>query len=343
MPDYSMMAPVFQRYFQGNFGGAPGSSGNRAPAGAINPLASYGWTPGYGGVPSVPSPTTTAGTATAGNAANLPALTSLAGAVNTFNQQQQQGQLIRGLPQYSAMVGTSSRNILNELEGRVPQDVLAQMEQTAAERGIGTGTAGSASGNAALLRALGLTSLGLQQQGEQNLTGAIARTPQAPLFNPASFFVSPEQQQQAESAAALYGSAPNPTAAAQAAMAAARAGGSGLSRYPGGGGGGGGGGGSPFGADPGAYARQPFAADRMGVTVGGALGPSDRYSTYENADAWNRWAQSLPGMDPYAGLSGGFDDYMASMGMGGEGAPAADGGGYGGSYEDFYGDGGGGE
>lgn len=297
MPDYSMMAPVFQRYFAGNFGGQPGSGGNRAPGGAINPLASFGWTPGYGGVPAVPSPATTAGTATAGNMANLPGLEGLAGAVNTFNQQQAQGQLIRGLPNYAAMVQSSSGNILNELQGRVPTDVLRQMEQTAAERGIGTGTAGSASGNAALLRALGLTSLGLQQQGEQNLTGAIARTPQAPLFNPASFFVSPEQQQQAEAAAALYGAAPNPSAAAEEAIRQARAGGGGFGgRYGGGGYPGGGGGGSAFGPAAGAYARQPFAADRMiNPPAGGALGTptGPQEASPEGYQRWQDWASSM--------------------------------------------------
>jgi len=178
-----------------------------------------------------------------------------------------------------------------------------------------------------------LTSLGMQQQGEQNLSGAIARTPQAPLFNPASFFVNPEQQQQAESAASLYGAAPNPMAAAQAAMQAARAGGSG--GYPGRGGFGGGGyGGSAGPVSPSSYVRGPWASDQMGVTVGGAMGSPQgpQEASPAGYQRWQDWASSLPGMDPYAGLSGSFDDYMQSMGMGESGDPYA---GLSGSFGDY--------
>jgi hypothetical protein len=316
MPDYSTLAPVFQQYLRyGTPGvGQPGTPGNRAPGGAINPLPSFGWSPGYGGTPAVPNPTTTAGNAITGNTANFGGAANLAALTNLFNQQQQQNQLIRGLPNYSAMVNTSSGNILNELEGKVPTDVVRMLEQTAAERGISTGTAGSPSGNAALLRAMGLTSLDLTQRGESNLTGAISRTPTVPLLNPATFFVNPEQQQQAESAAALYGSAPNPAAAAEEAIRQARAGAS--AGYPGRGfgpPGGGGGGGSPFGGDPGAYARQPFAADRMiNPPAGGALGPSDLYDLHENAPAWNQWMGSLPGR---SAMGGGGNTGQGTTGM----------------------------
>jgi hypothetical protein len=317
-----------------------------APGGAINPLAAFGWTPGYGGIPTVPNPIGTAGSAISGNLGNFGGASNLAALTNLFNQQQQQQQLIRGLPNYSAMVNTSSGNILSNLRGQVPQDVLRQLETTAAERGIGTGTAGSPSGNAALLHALGLTSLDLQGRGEQELTGAIARTPQAPLLNPAQFFVSPEQQQQASAAASLYGSAPNPYAAAQAAMQAARAGAGGGYR---GLGGGGFGGASAGPMPPSSYVRQPYASD-LQTTF--ASGPNlvDR-GLYENAPAWQQWMQGLPGRESQASQD--ETAYWNQFMQPGQESQASQdetaywdqmmqpaGGGFGGSEEEFYGGGG---
>lgn len=177
------------------------------------------WSSSYGGRPVTPSPTDTAGQAIAGNIANLGQLYNLAGSVNQFNTAQAALPLARNLPGYQRMIDQSSRNIGSNLRGEVPSDVVNQILQGAAERGISTG--GGANANAAYLRALGLTSLGLQQTGESELTGAIARTPQAPLFNPAQFFTTPEQQQAAAMHAANVGAAPVPADAAAAQEAAA--------------------------------------------------------------------------------------------------------------------------
>ena len=97
--------------------------------------------------------------------------------------------LSRGLPQYGRLASQSSQNILGLLRGQVPEDVTQQIQQRGAERGVAMGSPGSPNANAAWLRALGLTSLGLQQQGEQNLTGAVARTPIPELWNPLSLYV----------------------------------------------------------------------------------------------------------------------------------------------------------
>jgi hypothetical protein len=122
------------------------------------------------------------------------------------------------------MIGQSSGNILSQLQGQVPKDVANQIAQMAAERGVGTGSIGSPDANTALLRSLGLTSLGLEQQGEQNLTGAIARTPTGQQFNPQQFLVTPGQQQEAQYLANLYSAAPDPAAAANAALRNAKQG-----------------------------------------------------------------------------------------------------------------------
>ena len=192
-----------------------------------NPYLTGATQPGsgaYGAVPQIPNPIATAGQATTGNIGNLAGLYGLAGPVNQFNTLQAAKGLATNLPGYQSMIGQSSGNILSHLEGVIPSDVLEQIKQTAAERGISTGLGGSANANTALLRALGLTSMGLQSQGEQELSGAIQRTPTAQLFNPASFFVTPQQQQEAQTAAATMAGAPNPAQAAAAAQAAVQSG-----------------------------------------------------------------------------------------------------------------------
>ena len=187
------------------------------------------WGPGsgqsaYGTKPVVPSPINTAGQTIGGNIGNLGALYGLAGPVNQFQAKQAGGQIAANLPGYYDMLGKSSQNIQQMLSGQVPSDVITQLTQQAAERGtsIGLGVGGPNT-NAALLRSLGLTSLQMQQQGEQELSGAIQRTPQPGLFNPMSMMVTPEQQQEAAMAQALYTSAPDPSAAAAASLANARA------------------------------------------------------------------------------------------------------------------------
>lgn len=191
-----------------------GGSGSTLAPGPVN-----FYSPAYGGVPTVPNPTTTAAAANAGNAANLPGFEGVASNLNNFNEQQLLGQYNMAIPNYAALTQTASGNAMSELHGNVPSDVINQLLQGAAERGITGGVPESANSNAAYLRALGLTSIGQQQTGMTNLHQLSADAPIAPLFNPSSMFVSPEQQQEAQMAANLYASAPQPAAAAQNAVA----------------------------------------------------------------------------------------------------------------------------
>lgn len=176
------------------------------------------YNPAYGGVPTVPNPTATAASANAGNAANLPALEGTAANLNTFNQGQLLGQYNMAIPNYAALTQTASGNAMSQLQGEVPQDVINQLLTGAAERGITGGMPASPNSNAAYLRALGLTSLGQQATGMQNLHQLTADAPIAQPFNPASMFVTPEQQQEAQMASNLYASAPQPAAAAENAI-----------------------------------------------------------------------------------------------------------------------------
>lgn len=150
----------------------------------------------YGGIPNLPAYTTD---------------TSQTIGTDVYSQ------LTANLPGYQAMVGKSSENIGENLEGIVPKDVIDLMTQQAAERGIATGAPGSPNANAAYLRALGLTSMGLQQLGEQQLTAAVGRTPlqQTQVGTQTSDLAA---------ARAQYAAAPDPRAAALESLATAKQG-----------------------------------------------------------------------------------------------------------------------
>lgn len=78
--------------------------------------------------------------------------------------------------------------IQQQLTGFLPADVLANIYQQGAERGVSTGMPGSPNANAATMRALGLTSLDVQQKGLENalaLYGASPRLPGTPITTPA--------------------------------------------------------------------------------------------------------------------------------------------------------------
>lgn len=270
-----------------------GYAGSAPPPATWAPTA-WGTGPTQGGPgglgynPQVPMPTTTAPGAIAGNLGSLGALYGLAGGVNRFQQQQAAGGLQANLPGYQGMIGQSSANIGQELQGQVPSDVVNQILQSAAERGIVTGSPGSPNANAAYLRALGLTSLGQMQTGEQNLTAAIGRTPQAAPMNLSPFLVTPAQQQEAAVANALYGAAPNPSAVAAANLGAARSGlglGAGSVSAPT----------IPnFGGGFGGFSGYQSGGGATGTQIGGVdYGPGQTPATaFQN---WNDWYSSLPG------------------------------------------------
>lgn len=128
----------------------------------------------------------------------------LAAATNAFMTGQAQAPFLANLPNYASNVAQRSQNIGSELKGQLPADVIRQIQQAAAERGIATGSPGSDNSNASYLQSLGLTSLGLQHQGSADLSQSIADTPVPQLFNPASLFV-PEMLARLEHNAAQSG------------------------------------------------------------------------------------------------------------------------------------------
>lgn len=283
----------------------------------------------YGGIPSVPSPIGSATEAISGDIGNLGQLYRLTQGVSGAAAEGARTQYAANLPGYTPMMQSASENIAANLEGLVNPDVLNLLGTQAAERGVGFGP-DSPGTNAAYLRALGLTSMGLQNLGQQQLTTAIQRTPIGPMFNPASMLITPEQMQ----AAALYSSqlaaAPDPAAAARASEQAANRGivtgaGAGYSAPMAGGG-------RPLGAqfnEPGVVVgAAPGSAGTQigGVTYYGGQTPEDASA------AWQRWAQGLGGggfvSTPeednyyYTGLTPEDEAFFSGGGGGGVGAGA---------------------
>lgn len=191
-------------HFYGVLSGSPDSNPVRKP------MATQNWFSIYGDPPAGPnSPWVTADmaknsatssgaaglptTTTGGNLSAAPNLQSLSDLVNSINRTAQQSANSARIPNNPALEQQSSGNIASELGGQIPGDVLAQLSQRAAERGVATGSPGSPNNNAAFLRSLGLTSLDLQQLGQQNLSAADARNPVAKLFDPSTQLLTPFQ------------------------------------------------------------------------------------------------------------------------------------------------------
>lgn len=178
----------------------------------------------FGTKPNIPDPSATQGQAIQGDISNLGSLYGLAGSVNQFQNSQAPLGLQQNLPGYQDLLGKASSNAQSLLSGQVPQDVINQLTQSAAERGIAMGSPGSPNANSALLSALGQTSLGLEQQGLQNFQTLEGMTPQAAPMDLSRFMVTPQQQQDVATQQAISRAAPDPASSALTGLGAAQAG-----------------------------------------------------------------------------------------------------------------------
>lgn len=125
------------------------------------------------------------------NIGSFPDIESLTTMINGL-QQAAQTKANRGrIPGAEDLENQSSKNIGSYLRGEVPEDVKYNLGRAAAERGVATGNVYGANSNAAYLRALGLESVGLMNKGQEQLTGAYARNPAAPLFDPSTLLITP--------------------------------------------------------------------------------------------------------------------------------------------------------
>lgn len=128
-----------------------------------------------------------------GASSNMVEVTNL---INSLNLAAQQTANRGRIPDGSALEAQSSQNIASQLSGQLPPDVMRMMQQQSAERGVSQGVSGSPNDSAAYLRALGLSSLDMQNQGQQHLSAATARNPAAPLYDPSQMVLSPYQSGQ---------------------------------------------------------------------------------------------------------------------------------------------------
>jgi hypothetical protein len=270
-----------------------------------------GYNPAYGGIPNVPSPTGTASSTIGGNIGNLGGLYNLSTGTGTASGAGVIAGLNAEIPGVTGSIATARGGIDELLSGQVPQDVITQLQQQSAEIGAGRGQGpGAPSTNAQYLRSLGLTSLGMKAQGQQELDALMGSVPRAPAFDPSSMLVNPAEAQQWAYLSEVLKNAPNPTAAADANLAALRAG-TGIGGEPSFGG---------FGS------RQPIGGPAFsgpGLTapsegafpVFGGTGDPGRYAdpTNPTADAYARW-RALTSSYPAATApaDGGGGDYYDS-------------------------------
>jgi hypothetical protein len=165
----------------------------------------------YGTKYGVPDPTATAGQAASGNVGNLGVIGQETMGADTISAQGAALPYQMNLPNYEGMLQTATGNASQDLSGQVPQDVQNLLSQQAAERGVTTGQGvGSPDSSAAYLQSLGLTSLGMEQQGQQDFNQLFADTPTGSQFNPGSGFVTPSQEQAAQLASNEEAAAPDP-------------------------------------------------------------------------------------------------------------------------------------
>lgn len=113
----------------------------------------------------------------------------MAGGINQFMTGEAIKPFLANMPNYANLFGNLSNNALQGSKGILNNDVVNQISQSAAERGVGTGMTGGANFNTALLRAIGTNSYGLQQDAQKNFSQLVADTPVPQLFNPASLIV----------------------------------------------------------------------------------------------------------------------------------------------------------
>lgn len=193
----------------GGYGGLPAYTFGGAGSGAIPGTYSAA----SGGIPNVPTAGQSAGTALQVGQNVLPGYLNLAGQLSGGQQGMLLSQLESALPGAGQARAMNMKNIQALLSGQIPSDVLSNIVNFGAERGIAAGTPGSPVNEAGIMKSIGLEGLGLEQLGASELLQAQSN---APVVSPLPFpyyGVSSEQQAANDLLKAIYGSAPIPQAA----------------------------------------------------------------------------------------------------------------------------------
>ena len=99
----------------------------------------------------------------------IPALNNIAQTLNTDENEGVQQQIGAVDPSFMPNVSKLGTNISSMLAGQIPQDVMDQVTNSTAYQSLMGGYGGSGMAHSLTARDLGLTSLNLQQQGQQGL------------------------------------------------------------------------------------------------------------------------------------------------------------------------------
>jgi hypothetical protein len=150
--------------------------------------------------PSAPAPNAQEATFSAANAlgANMGILQGVSGSINSFNQTEATRLAEQATPGLSALNARlmSEANAALDSQNKLPQDVINQISQFAAERGISRGTAGQFE-DLSLVRDFGLNLTSWRQSQQQqaaSLSGqAVANSPRVNPMSPLQLAISPSQ------------------------------------------------------------------------------------------------------------------------------------------------------
>lgn len=131
------------------------------------------------------------------NIQQLPQASELARKTAEADQGTLEAMLRRAIPGYDKLLQQQSSLLQAQLSGELPQDVTQAVMRSGAARALGAGLGGGQLGRNLTLRDLGLTSMGMQQQGFANALNFIQSQRQTGMVNPmsaASMFISPQQR-----------------------------------------------------------------------------------------------------------------------------------------------------
>ena len=180
---------------------------------AISGASSRGYNSASGGIPGVTSP--------------IDAITSnlggLGGIINSITGSQSTALRDQYPDEYFSTLGTLLGNTQRRAAGDI-SDLLPELQQSSAENAVYGGLSGSEAENTKLLRDLGLTRYGVQNEAINSLGKIQGQIPTVSPFDPSGMIAA---QIAAQERADLYASAPVPEDAYQRAMRAAGGGGGG--------------------------------------------------------------------------------------------------------------------
>lgn len=133
----------------------------------------------------------------AGNQAVLPSLQNIGRDINSYNLTERAKALNAGIPDYKRLTGANTSLLEDQLSGKIPDDVAAQVQRRSNSRAYAGGYGGSPAADNLFARDLGLTSMDIQARGQANLPpwlSLMGNLNVPPQFNVEGGFISPGQQ-----------------------------------------------------------------------------------------------------------------------------------------------------